>query len=108
MLNQLAIEFPTDGLTPLDEEQLFNIRKDINRRWKGMAGRANYQDLSEAVGVALRATGLSVEDKREFAINVCRSLHKGRTLTFDMSVDHICRVAGLRNEDIIIKWRSRA
>lgn len=91
---QYAFNFSLNS--PMTNEELLRVRRSISKRWKGMACRASYQEMNEAVGQALRLSNLSVDEKREFAINVANSLHdRFRPVARDMSVDHICRVAGV-------------
>lgn len=99
--NQLSFNFGSSTLPDLSDRELEGIRKAISLRWKGMANRANYQDINEAVGIALRKTTLSVDDKREFAINFSNELHgRFRYVVRDMTVDHVCRIAGVPFERI--------
>lgn len=98
---QLTFKFNQSPLYELSDYELRAIRKAISLRWKGMANRANYQDMSEVVGIALRKSPMSVEDKREFAITVADELHgRCRHVVRDMTVDHICRIAGVPFERI--------
>lgn len=99
--HQLQFNFSYTQLPELSPKELAGIRKAISLRWKGMAYRANYQDMNEAVGIALRLSPMSVEDKREFAISVAKHLHDNyRPVVRDMMVDHVCRIAGVPFERI--------
>lgn len=94
--NQLSLDLLGTHDKELSLLELANIRKSISLRWKGMANRANYQDFNECVGIALRKTTMSENDKREFAIEVADRLHgRDRYVCRDMTVDHICRIAGV-------------
>ena len=98
---QLAFDLTNSTLPPLTEQELLNIRKAISLRWKGMASRATYQDMHQAIGLALRACPMSVADKRDFAIQVASKIHGlHRETSRDMSVDHICRIANVPFERI--------
>lgn len=99
--SQMSLNFSPSSLPELSWEEIGRIRKQISLRWKGMANRANYQDMNEAIGLALRKSPMSVDDKREFAINIARNLHfNERPVVYEMTVDHICRLAGVGFERI--------
>lgn len=99
--SQLPLNLFPSPLPELSWEEVGRIRKQISLRWKGMANRANYQDMNEAVGLALRKSLMTIDDKREFAINFARNIHYNeRPVVYEMTIDHICRLAGVSFERI--------
>lgn len=72
----------------LSQATLRNIRSIVNKEFKGMAHRSNYQDMTEALAMAVRVAPISEDVKQDIVIAAISRLHRTREYTQNMSLSH--------------------
>lgn len=76
----------------LSQATLLSIRRIVNKEFKGMPNRSNYQDMTEALAMAVRIAPVSEDVKQDIVIEAISRLHRTREHTQNMALSHAMHI----------------